>query len=212
MPLLQKYTSPLWGIWKIEEQWEQLLALSECPALYHSFLDKCKSASRKAEWLAVRLLLRELAGSEITIAYHNNGSPYLPDSEYNISISHTKGYAAVILGRDHPVGIDIEHRSERVQRIRSRFLNEVECDWLNDASTETLLICWSAKETAFKMAKQRTADFRRDIYIHPFELSSAKTGYLTVQETLTVESAIYRLKYAATPAYVVTYGILCAGK
>ncbi|MDR1603049.1 MAG: 4'-phosphopantetheinyl transferase superfamily protein [Tannerella sp.] len=206
MPLLQKYTSPRWGIWKIEEDWEQLLALFESPALYRPFLDKCRSERRKAEWLAVRLLLRELTGRETAIAYHDNGSPYLPDSEYNISISHTKGHAAVILDCEHSVGIDIEYRSERIQKIKSRFLHESECDRLHNASTEALLICWSAKETAFKMTGQRTADFRKDIRVLSFELSEA-TGCVDVKEMLTAESTIYMIKYAITPAYVLTYGI-----
>ncbi|MDR0756614.1 MAG: 4'-phosphopantetheinyl transferase superfamily protein [Tannerella sp.] len=211
MPLLQKHTSPRWGIWRIEEGWEQLLAQSDCPALYRPFLDKCRSDSRKAEWLAVRLLLRELTGRETAIAYHDNGSPYLPESDCNISISHTRGYAAVILDCTHVAGIDIEYRSERVQRIKSRFLHESESDRLNNASTDALLICWSAKETAFKMTGRRTADFRKDIRVLPFELSEA-SGCVDVKETLTEASTVYRIKYAVTPAYVVTYGIFRAGK
>jgi phosphopantetheinyl transferase len=209
MPLLQKHTSPRWGIWKIEEGWEQLLAQFECPALYRPFLDKCLSDSRKAEWLAVRLLLRELTGREMTVAYRDNGSPYLPESDCNISISHTRGHAAVILDCAHVVGIDIEYRSERVQRIKSRFLHESERDGLRNASTEALLICWSAKETAFKMTGRRTADFRKDIRVlPPFELSEP-SGCVDVKETLTAASAVYGIKYAVTPAYVVTYGISC---
>ncbi|MDR1408602.1 MAG: 4'-phosphopantetheinyl transferase superfamily protein [Tannerella sp.] len=211
MPLLQKHASPLWGIWKIETRWEQLLAQSECPDLYRPFLDQCRSESRKAEWLAVRLLLRELTGRETEIAHRDNGAPYLPDSEYNISISHTKGYAAVILDRAHPVGIDIEYRSERVRRIKSRFLDESECARLAGASTEALLICWSAKETSFKMTGQCTADFRKDLRILSFECF-ADVGKIDVKEMLTAEIATYEITYAVTPAYVVTYGIACAGK
>ncbi|MDR2119714.1 MAG: 4'-phosphopantetheinyl transferase superfamily protein [Tannerella sp.] len=211
MPLLQKYSSPHWGVWKIEECWEQLLTLFESPALYRPFLDKCRSEIRKAEWLAVRLLLRELTSKEASVAYHDNGAPYLLESEYNISISHTKGYAAVILDCVHSVGIDIEYRSERVQRIKSRFLNEDEYDRLNSASTEVLLICWSAKETTFKMTRQRAADFRKDIRILSFELSET-TGYIDVKETFTSEAATYRIVYTVTPEYIVTYGISHAGK
>lgn len=211
MPLLQKHASPLWGIWKIDEHWEQLLALSECPSLYRPFLDRCRSASRKAEWLAARMLLRELTGRETAIAYRGNGAPYLVDAGYHISISHTRGYAAVILDRTHIAGIDIEHRSERVQRVKSRFLSEAECAALHGASTEALLVCWSAKEAAFKMTGRRAADFREDLQIlsaGPIE----SCGTVTVGETRADGPAVYELTYAVTPAYAVAYGLSPAEK
>ncbi|MDR2041705.1 MAG: 4'-phosphopantetheinyl transferase superfamily protein, partial [Tannerella sp.] len=166
MPVLQKSTSPLWGIWKIEERWEELLALSEWPDAYRSFLDSSRSEDRKTEWLAVRMLLRELLGHETRIAYHPQGAPYLPDAPYHISISHTKGYAAVLLHPDHPVGIDIEYRSERIRKLASRFLTEPELQLLGEnPGIAELLTCWSAKETAFKITGQRIADWQKDLHI-----------------------------------------------
>jgi len=206
MPLLQRHTTPLWGIWKIEERWDSLLAMSDCGERYRSFLDGCKSDRRKAEWLAVRLLLRELIGTEPVIAYRDSGAPYLPDSDYHISISHTKGYAAVILDRDNMAGIDIEHRSDRVQRIKSRFLNVIERDWLDKATAETLLICWSAKETVFKMTGQRVADFRKDILIFPFK-HTGNAGYLIAKEMMTEQQQMYRIRYVITRDYVLTTGV-----
>jgi phosphopantetheinyl transferase len=204
MPVLQKYQSPLWGIWKIEESWEELLCLTGRSDEYLPHLQRSKSDSRKSEWLAVRLLLKEL-GVNATIAYHDNGVPYLPDLEYYISISHTKGYAAILLGSDKPVGIDIEYRSERIHKIKTRFLNEKELSLLGEnPETIALLICWSAKETAFKMMEQKVADLQNDIHILTFEPLSPSSGYLTVQETLTPQAAVYRIKYSVTQDFVVT--------
>ncbi|MDR3262354.1 MAG: 4'-phosphopantetheinyl transferase superfamily protein [Tannerella sp.] len=204
MPVLQKYASPLWGVWKIEESWERLLHLSEWPEKYLPFLNNCKSDSRKAEWLAVRILLKELTGAETTVAYHADGFPYLPDAPYHISISHTKGYAAVLLNPDKPVGIDIEYRSERIQKIKSRFLNETEWMLLGEnPGTTDLLICWSAKETAFKMTERKVADWQKDIHIMAFDFSR-ETGFLTVKETLTPQSATYQIQYGITPDFVIT--------
>lgn len=95
--------------------------------------------------------LQELTGGSALIAYHPNGAPYLSGSSLHISISHTKGYAAVLL-QDHPAaGIDIEYRSERVSRIRSRFMNpEEEAGIDKEYETEHLLLHWCAKETLLK--------------------------------------------------------------
>ncbi|MDR1456026.1 MAG: 4'-phosphopantetheinyl transferase superfamily protein [Tannerella sp.] len=204
MPALQTSVYPLWGIWKIEEGWEELLALSERPEVYLPFLNGSKSDSRKAEWLAVRMLLRELTGSETRIAYRASGAPYLPDTPYHISISHTKGYAAVLLHPDCPPGIDLEYRSERIRKLKQRFLTGPELHLLDgNPGTDELLICWSAKETAFKMTGKRIADWRKDLHILACDFSG-NDGFLTVRETLTPQSATYRIRYSVAPDFVLT--------
>ena len=204
--LLQKYHSPLWGIWKIEEHWEEMLLQSDQPERYLSFLNQHKSETRKAEWLAVRLLLKELMGKETNVLYRNNGAPYLQDSSLHLSISHTKGFAAVLLSPYKPVGIDIEYNSERVHRIKSRFLSEDEFQLLGEhPKTHELLVFWSAKETAFKMMEQKSADMQNDIRIIGYKPSQdSHFGTITVKESLTLQSSVFHIQYVITPAYVVT--------
>jgi phosphopantetheinyl transferase len=206
VPLLQKHQSPSWGIWKIEESWEELLRQLDCPEAYLPVLKRYKADSRKAEWLAVRVLLKELTGSEQAIAYRNTGAPYLPDAAWHISISHTKGFAAVALSPDKPVGIDIEYHSERIHRIKSRFLCEDEFQLLGDnPSTNELLVCWSAKETVFKMLDQKTADMQTDLHILEFKPLSLDKGMIIVQESISPQSSTFRIAYLITPDFVVTY-------
>ena len=207
MPLLQKQISPLWGIWKIEESWEELFHQFEQTDSFLPFLNKSKSESRKAELLAIRLLLKELTGKETVVSYLDNGAPYLPDSPYHISISHTKGFAAVILSPEKPVGIDIEYISERVHRIKSRFMREDELTLFEkQLTTNDLLICWSAKETAFKMTAQKTADLQKDIQIIGFKpFQNSENGTLTAREYLTPQSSVFQINYMITPDFVVTY-------
>ena len=204
--LLQKYHAPLWGIWKIEERWEEMLCQLEQQDAYLPFLNQRKSETRKAEWLAVRLLLKELTGIGMAVSYHENGAPYLPDSSLHISISHTKGFAAVLLSPDKPVGIDIEYHSERVHRIKSRFLSDDEFNLLGEnPTTNELLVCWSAKETAFKMMGQKTADMQHDIHIIDFKPSNnGNSGTITVRESLTPQSYVFHINYLITPDFVVT--------
>lgn len=205
MPLLECHSSPLWGIWKIDETWEELLRQLDRQDEYSLMLDRFTSDSRKSEWLAVRLLLKHLLGCETTIAYHETSVPYLPESPYHISISHTKGYAAVILG-EQPVGIDIEYRSSRINRIKFRFMNEEEFTRLGELDTEQLLICWSAKETAFKLMQERVVDLQTDLHVVSFDYTGSN-GYLYMKETFTPSLAVFRIKYITTPAFILTYGI-----
>jgi len=203
MPLLEQHNAPLWGIWKIDETWDALLQLFENPQEYIPYLDRFKYDGRKGEWLAVRALLKQLLNEEVAIAYYETGIPYLPDCSFNISISHTKGYAAVIVDENKPVGIDIEYCSERIHRIKSRFMNDAELTLFNHLNTEQLLVCWSAKETAFKAMQQKVVDLQTDLHIISFEENGSQ-GILYIKETFTPQQANYQVVYRITPEFVLT--------
>lgn len=206
MPLLLQHIAPLWGVWKIEESSETLLALLKNAEEYLPELDGIRTEHRRREWLASRVLLQELLGSPLRIAYHLNGAPYLPDSPLHISISHTKGYAAVLLQNHPAAGIDIEYHSERVLKIRSRFMApEEEAGIDKEHETEHLLLHWCAKETLFKMIGQEEVDFRKHLHVRPFRY--AEEGSCTAHETRTEQGSVYRLNYLVTPAFVLTWSV-----
>lgn len=116
-----------WGIWKTSESLEELLALLPHKEKYEEGIGKFTAISRKLEWLAVRVLLYTMLGEEKEIHYYSNGEPYLADGSFSISISHTKGYVAVLLGEPGKrVGIDIECYSERVRKVAHKFMREDE--------------------------------------------------------------------------------------
>ena len=64
------------AIWHITETSDELYALLGMPCYDAQLLAK-KNESRRAEWLAVRLLVKELFGAECEVAYHPTGRPYL---------------------------------------------------------------------------------------------------------------------------------------
>lgn len=204
MAVLIKSAAPLLGIWKIEESPEELLSLLDAKQDYRSVLEKIHTGARQQEWLASRVLLKELLGKEVRIAYHPNGAPYLPDEKLHISISHTKGYAAVLL-QEHPAaGIDIEHRSNRILKIRSRFMNPEEEAALNkEHETEHLLIHWCAKEALYKMIGQVEVDFCKHLHICPFEF--APQGEFTAYETRTIKCTKYKLGYRIYADFVLVW-------
>ena len=103
-------------------------------------------------------------GSEgIVIKYGDTGRPYLENGMY-ISISHTDGYAAVYLSRSIPVGIDIEVRSPRALNLISRFESEYGNIVLPDQAT----LCWSAKESIFKLLGPDLSDFKESMRVCRF--------------------------------------------
>jgi len=213
MPLSFLVSSPVIGIWEIVESWQDMLELFQNKALYANEVLSINSDSRKREWLAVRLLIKSLSGEEIPVCYKENGTPFLADSQYHISITHTKGYAAVILSQYPHPGIDIEYWSERAWKLRTKYLSEAELELLdsmnqtgsNPSSLQTALatICWCAKETAYKALQEIEIDFIKHLHIEPFTLS--EKGIISLKETKTDKQTTLQIHYQLTDDYIITW-------
>lgn len=203
MALCMRQPLPLMGIWRIEESVEALLALLDRPEEQAEFLSKVQAEGRRRERLATRVLMKQLLGGEPRVAYRPSGAPFLLDQPGYVSVSHTRDYAAVIFGA-LPTGIDIEYRSDRVLRIRSRFMTEEEEQGIDPVHTvEHLLLHWCAKETLFKLIDQEKVDFQAHLHVHPFPY--AESGYFTVSENRTPDDQTFRLAYQVAPDYVLTW-------
>ncbi|HBG56830.1 4'-phosphopantetheinyl transferase family protein [Proteiniphilum sp. UBA1028] len=196
----------LLGIWKMEEDREELLQLFP----FHlrseaiTYLHDIRSESRSIEWLSTRVMLMELLGKEQIILNREDGSPYLVDGKTNISISHTKDYATILLHESYAVGIDIETRSERVIKISAKFISDEEYIDPEQKIVHQLLH-WSAKESLFKLMNEQGIDFRQHLYIHPF--TPASKGIMKATETKTKENRSFCLHYEVHPDYVLTWTV-----
>ena len=226
MPLLLTYESPLMGIWEITEPWQDMLESLRYNNNYSKEANKIQSEKRKQEWLAVRLLLKSLSRQETSIDYHDNGAPFLPDNSHHISISHTNGYAAVLLSKNQNPGIDIEYRSDRAWKLRKKFLSDKElgsflsfsdsvnlsmhshdkCDDNARRIPDTIdfaTLCWCAKETAFKALQQAEVDFIEHLHILSFALSGE--GVLTLKETKTSRKQTFTINYKIAENYIIAW-------
>lgn len=91
--------------------------------------------------------------NELKFGYNNYGKPFLPDfPDYYFSISHSENCVAFAQSKK-PVGIDIEHFSERRLKIAERFFTENEYKFIN-ASKEPdwdFFRIWTSKEAYVKM-------------------------------------------------------------
>lgn len=200
----EENTEYTWGIWKIEESLETLLSKLTNKSDLHDFISGTTSNARILERVAVRVLLKTLIGQEKTINYYPNGKPYFEDQTINISISHTRGYVAVILSQSPLLGIDIEYISDRVKRIRSRFISESE---YIDPENEVLhlLLHWSGKETMYKALSRNKIDLKDNFHIKRF--SPSEKGSFEASETFTDDNLHFTIQYLITDEYVMTYTV-----
>lgn len=180
MPKLLHHTFKEGGIavWRIEETPDELYALLRTRR-YDEVLATIHHETRRAEWLAVRVLLAQVLGDDKHIVYRDTGAPYLVDGSYHISISHTKEYAVLAYHRNGPVGVDIEHVAERVMRVAHRYTRPEEYDYIEQAAECDRLMYyilnWSAKETLYKyVGDTRAADFKNTFFLQPYVLNPSQ--------------------------------------
>ena len=209
MPLFNKWKEEgaTWGIWEVTESVDELRSLLTEKSCVLTELNQFKCEGRRLEYLAVRVLLKELLGEEFMIAHYPSGKPYLSDHSQFITISHTKGYVAVGVHPTKEVGIDIEQVSERVRKVSSRFVREDELQGLNrhelDVQLYELLLVWSAKEAMFKVLNTSEVDFLEHLFISKFSFNSS--GTLVGREFKTRRKKVFGIHYLTHPDFVLTY-------
>ena len=113
----------------------------------------------------------------------------------NLSISHTRGYVVLLLSDDSGVGVDIEYRSNRVERIASRFIRPDE----QVGTTNEKLLLWSAKETVYKLFSEDRLAF------YDMRVLSIGEGVMQIENMKRNE--VVAVSYEFTPDYVLTYAI-----
>ena len=127
--------------------------------------------AQRIEWLACRVAIRQLTENQggIYRGLHKDefGKPYLIGSSWSISLSHTGGWAAAVLHRSRPVGIDIEPIREQFRRVVPRVLSADEIAHAAD-NPNRLAVYWCAKEALYKLYGKRQLTFREHLHINPF--------------------------------------------
>lgn len=173
MPLLMQETlipEGEWGIWEITES-ESFFqeALSLRPVEQQQLADM--KGRRRIEWLAGRYLLHRMSGRDqrANCLKDEFGKPHLVGSDYQISISHSHGLAAVIAA-PKAVGIDIQLVVPKIERIAHKYMRPVEMESLTEPfRVPHLHVYWGAKEALFKAYGRKEVDFKKHLLVEPFE-------------------------------------------
>lgn len=187
------------GLWKMTESEDALY--SRIPELSHykKMVDKMKSSSKRIEFLVVRALLKEMLGYVPVLQHNTEGKPFLSDGT-NISISHTRGYAAVILSNTENVAVDIEYQSDRVCRVADRFIRK-------DEAVQTLrekLLCWCSKETLYKLYSPDKLQFH-DMRVDFSSQTVSETGNGSFYIENLKRKSVVKMCFMVTETYIMTY-------
>jgi 4'-phosphopantetheinyl transferase len=195
------------GIWNIEEDEAFFLErLSLFPG-ERELIDGLKGRHR-LEWLAGRYLLHYMSGREIRGACLKDeyGKPYLENSKFQISISHSHGRVA-ILAAPAAVGVDIQFLVEKIGRIAHKFMREEEAASLREETRlEHLHVYWGAKEALYKAYGRRELDFREHLFVEPFAFSpqGGQTRGRIVKNDFRMELDIW---YEMREGYVLVWAV-----
>lgn len=194
------------ALWKIEEQADALYQQLQLNEAEKAYIEQLGNGKRHLHWLATRVLLRTMLNTQdyIDCRIDAHGKPYLVNMPYHISLSHSFDYAAVMISRNHPVGIDIEQIKEKVERIAPRFLKPEELAFIaEDSKVQHLYICWCAKEAVYKCYGQKAVSFLDDIALQPFAWQPA--GELTARLRKNETDLTYRVDYLQYEDYMIGY-------
>lgn len=156
-------------VWRISEPVELLSQMvpADCAAYAR---DNFVSVERCSQWLAVRAILRQRFGDGVRVVYDGNGKPSLNGCYENISISHTKGYAVLVVSQGGEVGVDAELLSRDVLAVARRFMPLEQLDTYCPAERNFVaLVNWCAREALFKITGDLGGNFKENISVAPFE-------------------------------------------
>lgn len=128
------------------------------------------------------------------IGHAASGLPLLRG--YHVGVTHTKGYAALMLSKSCDVACDIEHFSDRVERIKSKFLRK---DEMAD-DLDSLLVHWCGKETVYKLFPEDNLLFSQ-MRVGPF---STMSDWACEVENMKRGEKV-RVDFELTMQFVLTY-------
>jgi phosphopantetheinyl transferase len=152
------------GIWKIAE--EEDFFLERVP-LQRAITHPHKRLQHLAGRYLLQYLFPDFPIRLIQIA--DTRKPFLENEAYHFSISHCGRFAAVIASTENRVGVDLEIISEKVERIRHKFVSDGDERVIRDAATgEAHLMAtlmWSCKEAVFKWYGRGQVDFREHMAV-----------------------------------------------
>lgn len=160
---------------RLEQEASQLLELCRQAGIpCKDLMDK--PAKRQREWAAERLLLCQAFGQPVKLVHTEQGAPMVDGSDVNVSISHTSRLVVLACDDLNVIGVDAE-QADRVQvlRVRDKFLNAAEQEFIAPDDLAAHIIAWTAKEAVIKATRDSAVDWTNGICLEPFAIHPVKT-------------------------------------
>jgi 4'-phosphopantetheinyl transferase EntD len=158
-----------WALWEIKED-EKDLMLHIAP--YETISETLTNPQKRLEWMAGRAATKAVM-STINLQFQGivkdeYGKPFPAGYDFQLSLSHSFPYVAILLSKNSKVGIDLEQPKDKLLRIAPRIHRREE---LLDLGTDIVKHCiyWCAKESLVKYYGKKDLIFAENIFIEPFE-------------------------------------------
>lgn len=195
------------GVWRIEESVPELKDMLNPGTEERSYCETLKSDLRRKQWLSYRVAVNHLISPDNgELFYDEFGKPQFKHKPWQLSVSHSGNYAAVIIGKKNPVGIDIEKVKPRVERVADRFLSQEELTSIGTENRlEKLYVHWGAKESLYKLHGKPEIDFRKNIIIEPFNYLCSGEGSCKALMKTQEGSGLYDLQYRKLENYILVF-------
>lgn len=216
------YPNVFLGLWQTTETVDEFFGTYGFLEPYRQHVETSfKNDGRKKEFLAIHALLHEMLAicgkphgarqrkalqgqSEASQSLHVADAPMIGHAAsgqpllrgYHVGVTHTKGYAALMLSKNCDVACDIEHFSDRVERIKSKFLRKDE----KADDLDSLLVHWCGKETVYKLFPEDNLQFSQ-MRVGPF---STMSDWACEVENMKRGEKV-RVDFELTMQFVLTY-------
>lgn len=191
------------GLWKMTDSVSSLFSSHPELIACSSSMSELKSEVKRLEYISVRALLLDMKGNLLEIKHNESGKPFLSDGDDNISISHTCGYAAVILSEKYNVAVDIEYISDRICRVADRFLRADE----RADSVIQKIISWCAKETLYKLHSADKLGFQDMRIVEVETVNGVVPSSGTFYAENLKRSTRVLMSYIVTDMFVITFAV-----
>ena len=156
-------------MWRLDEEAPQLLLLCRQEGIPVEDLVELP-VKRQREKAAERLLMCHAMGHPVTLSHTHQGAPVVDGLEgLNISITHTMHLVALALNDSAVIGLDAELADrQQVLRVRDKFLNAGEQQFISPDNQQAHIIAWTAKEAVIKAERNSAIDWTDGICLEPF--------------------------------------------
>lgn len=185
------------GLWKITESPAELEAQLQLKAHEINILKNLGKDKRNLQWLATRVLLRKMLNTNqyIDCQLDENGKPFLVNHPHHISLSHSYGYAAVMVSKTRKVGIDVEIIKSKIERVQNKFLADDELAFISaEHKIEHLYVCWCAKEALYKLNGKKETSFKDHIKLNNFAYADEGTLRAKIEKNNRLKSYVVNFK------------------
>lgn len=154
-------------VWWLVEEAPCLLAVCRDAGIHvDDLLDL--PVKRQREVAAERLLLQQAFGKPVTLTHDGQGAPMVTGMDVSISITHTVGLVGLAWNAHLVVGLDAERIDRRqVIKVRDKFLNAAEQQFIAEDDQAAHIIAWTAKEAIIKAERNSAIDWTEDICLEP---------------------------------------------